>query len=294
MRFTSLRKLGIGALLPLSAASTSFLSSLPHCWQSCISSNSPSCAYQDPLSCSFPESISQTLALTNIFLGICTLAGTTPSFLSSTSTCITNQCSSSSSNDKDPSTLLAPFQAACNANGTPIPSSSIGSRSLPSHSLDAADGTTTTTALASLIDSEGNTHTVAVPIMIGASTTEYGSPVTVGGEMASKSSTVVQSNISVMGLPKSTIPVVSSSSSSNPIAPLSTSTPFSSTTASSMTSSSTSTTSSTSSTSSSSKPPSSTTANSGSLLDLQGAGTRREARSLLGLILGVVAGVAWF
>ncbi|MCJ1226583.1 hypothetical protein MMC12_003236 [Toensbergia leucococca] len=285
-------------LLLAPAVLSQLVSDLPQCWQNCVNDRNFSCADTD-LSC------------------ICQLSD--GHFLPSVVTCIKSNCD----NALDDSLLITPLQALCASAGHPIPSSIIISAEQAEQtatstlgSITTSDGglvgviTTTTgggfstsTVTGYVLDSAGNKHSVAVPLVYDSSTTIYGQPVTItdaqaiatgrptpiplGGASSLAAST--SSSSAASSSSTSTISSTTMSTSQTPISvsSLTSNTPISTTTASS--SSSHSTTSQSPSTSATS-----TTDSNGSPFSMQGAGTRQEAGSWLGLTIVLLAGISWY
>ncbi|MCJ1484957.1 hypothetical protein MMC06_005130 [Schaereria dolodes] len=291
---------------PLLAAALTFIpfalaqviADLPQCWQYCVNDRNISCSNTD-ITC------------------ICSLSGT--DLLSDIFSCVETRCDSSTS--PDPDLLLSEFIRACQLAGEPIPQDVIqsaenagntvarsGKGGLGITSITTTDGglvgvipvTTggpfTTTLTGKMVNGEGRTYTVAVPEIYDASTTVYGTIITLPGSAASRTgrptpvplggSSSISSTPTSSYTSPSTIPSVSQASSLTSAelsaSPLITITTIPSVLLTATTSASLSSTS------------ASISEGNGSPFSIQGAGTKKEARSLLGLTVGLIAGIVWF
>ncbi|MCJ1255503.1 hypothetical protein MMC24_003319 [Lignoscripta atroalba] len=309
MRLHPSPKTGFALTLLFTSFSVSFaqvIADLPQCWQNCINNRDFTCSDTD-----IP----------------CICQASRGTFLTDVVACVNSACSSDT--DLGPDLVLSLLEAMCQFAGIPIPPDVIQSAEDAENTGAASSGwgfgygagsittrdgdlvgvvpltageRTTTTLVGQVTDGYGQTYTVLVPEIYDSSTTFYGAIETVTSPVATATRTGRPTPVPLGGNP-ATDPSSSSSSSFSSTPQTSATAPTDSAppTPSTITTAPSNTLPSTSPappTSTSTTPAAASSENNGngngSPFEMQGAATKKEARSLLGLTVGLIAGITWF
>lgn len=284
----------LAVLLLAATVYSQVISNLPQCWQSCIHNSGDFNCNDLDIPCKlYPNRhlTSPDIVLTSI--GICRLSN--GNFLTDIVTCVKGNCDY----QLDSNLFITPLQLACSLAGTPISSAAIrnaefvetqggnggqatttttmeaASQRVSTMTVTAAPATHTITSTSTTTDSRGSTFYILVPITVQQGST-------------STTSTSSVTTTTVVAVPATT----TTSTSGQSAAQNAGSTLSTSTTTTTVTPATIILTTATSATNVVVNSPVAST--NGSPFGMQSAGTRKEGSSWLGLMIGLVAGVAWF